>query len=83
MPVPEREQDTGTVMLISSTMSSAETVDDERSIPESTVILTKLNEPTRLRLVVVIILFVVLLIWSFHWFIVDNLISPRYILLRI
>ena len=56
------------MMLISSTMSSAETTDDERSIPESTVRPTMLNEPTRLSLVVVIILFVVLLICSFHWF---------------
>ena len=67
MPVPEREQETGTVMLISSTTSSAETVDDERSMPESTVRPTKLNEPTRLSLVVVIILLVVLLIWSFRF----------------
>ena len=43
MPVPDNEQETGTVILISSTASSAETEEPDRHSPEMNVIATRLQ----------------------------------------
>ena len=64
IPVPERVQDTGTVMLISSTtlvLSSAETRELERAKPERRVRLVR-DRVVKIKAVVVFVLVTVLVL---------------------